>query len=153
MIKKIGKIFIKKPIVSYDLNLNSFDCEVNIGVQKIKKHNLFKLLLCGFFVGFINGFWGGGGGMICVPVLTYILKIPEKIAHATTILIILPLTISSLIVYLIKTNIDFKITTFVGIGFVLGGVIGAMLLKSINNVILRIVFNIIIIAGGIRLLF
>jgi uncharacterized membrane protein YfcA len=52
-----------------------------------------------------------------------------------------------------KTDINLTITAFVGIGFVLGGVIGALLLKKINNIILRIVFNIVIIAGGIRLLF
>lgn len=153
MIRKIGKILIDKQKISYDFDLNNFEYDVNIGVIKSKKHNLFELLLCGIFVGFINGFWGGGGGMICVPVLTYILKIPEKVAHATTILIILPLTISSLMVYFMKTDIDLTITAFVGIGFVLGGVIGALLLKKINNIILRIVFNIVIIAGGIRLLF
>jgi len=129
---------------------------LNIPIKKVdieKKTNIFFKLFAGAFIGFVNGFWGGGGGMICVPVLTYLLKVPEKVAHATTILIILPLTISSLIIYFLKTNIDLIITSWVGIGFVLGGIIGALILKKINNVILKIIFNIIIIAGGVRLLF
>jgi len=153
MVRKIGKILINKQKINYNFCTRSFDYKINVGVIKQKKHSIFELLLCGVFVGFINGFWGGGGGMICVPVLTYLLKVPEKVAHATTILIILPLTISSLIIYFLKTNIDLIITSWVGIGFVLGGIIGALILKKINNVILKIIFNIIIIAGGVRLLF
>ena len=40
----------------------------------------------------------------------------------------------------------------IGIGFVIGGVLGALLLKKISNIWLEIVFSVIIIAGGIKML-
>lgn len=110
------------------------------------------LLLSGAIIGFINGFWGGGGGMICVPVLVNLLRLPEKKGHATTLLIMLPLSIASFVIYLIKGSVDALMAVNVGVGFVIGGVLGALLLKNMSNTILKIVFSVIIIAGGIKLL-
>jgi uncharacterized membrane protein YfcA len=120
--------------------------------KKTNEVNIFLLIISGLFIGFINGFWGGGGGMICVPILVNLLKLPEKKGHATTILIMLPLCISSFIVYLIKGSIDVYLAVNIGIGFVIGGIIGAMLLKNINNVVLKLIFAVIIILGGIKLI-
>jgi len=110
------------------------------------------LILAGLFIGFVNGFWGGGGGMICVPILVNLLKLPEKKGHATTILIMLPLCIASFVVYLIKGSVKLSLAINVGIGFVIGGVIGALILKNINNVVLKLIFSVVIIIGGVKLL-
>ena len=110
------------------------------------------LLIIGVAIGFVNGFWGGGGGMICVPTLTSILRLPEKSAHATAILIMLPLSVASFVVYLIGGSLQWVTAAYVSAGFVGGGIIGAMLLKNINNLILKIVFSLLIIAGAIKLL-
>lgn len=121
-----------------------------------KKQNkilrFLSLILIGLVIGFVNGFWGGGGGMICVPTLTLILGLPDKKAHATAILIMLPLSVSSFIVYTIKGTVDYVVASIVSGGFVLGGVIGAILLKKANNVVIQIIFAIVIIAGAIKIL-
>lgn len=121
-----------------------------------KKQNKFLnfclLILIGLMIGFVNGFWGGGGGMICVPTLTLILGLPDKKAHATAILIMLPLSISSFIVYMLKGTIDFAIAGIVSGGFVVGGILGAMLLKKANNIVIQIIFALVIIAGAIKIL-
>ncbi len=123
---------------------------VNKKTNKVLK--FCSLILIGLIIGFVNGFWGGGGGMICVPTLTLILGLPDKKAHATAILIMLPLSISSFIVYTIKGTIDYMIAGVVAGGFVLGGVAGAMLLKKANNVVIQIIFALVIIAGAIKIL-
>lgn len=115
-------------------------------------NNIFVKLLTGALIGFVNGFWGGGGGMICVPLLMQIIKLPEKKAHATTLLIMLPLSLASLVVYLISGNLQIMEALKIGIGFIAGGVIGAVILKFISNAWLGIIFSVIIIAGGIKLL-
>ena len=128
---------------------------VNLPIKQInndKKSNIFIKLLAGAFVGFANGFWGGGGGMICVPLLLNIIKLPEKKAHATTLLIMLPLSIASLIVYYLSENLPIIDSLKIGIGFLVGGILGALLLKKINNIWLEIIFSIIIIAGGVKML-
>lgn len=127
----------------------------NVFYANKKRNKVLKfcsLILIGLIIGFVNGFWGGGGGMICVPTLTLILGLPDKKAHATAILIMLPLSISSFIVYTIKGTIDYMVAGVVAGGFVLGGVLGAMLLKKANNVVIQILFALVIIAGAIKIL-
>ena len=139
------KIYNEKGFTN--LEYNAFERRV-----KATKINPFWLILSGLFIGFVNGFWGGGGGMICVPILGSLLKLPEKVAHATTLLIMLPLSIASFVVYLIGGSIDVNLAINVGIGFVVGGALGAMLLKNMSNIVLRLVFAVIIILGGLKLI-
>lgn len=120
--------------------------------KKARKVNVFWLIIAGLIIGFVNGFWGGGGGMICVPILVNLLGLPEKKGHATTLLIMLPLCIASFVIYLIKGSVEVLTAVNVGVGFVVGGVLGALILKNINNLVLKLIFSLVIIAGGIKLL-
>ncbi len=140
------KIEFKKHSDFCGIEVNSFPNPQNKNIP------LIWLIVAGLVIGFVNGFWGGGGGMICVPVLTSVLKLPEKVGHATTLLIMLPLSIASFIVYLIGGSINWFMALEVGGGFVLGGALGALLLKNMSNIVLKILFAIIIIAGGIKLI-
>jgi len=129
---------------------NNKNVQISLPInKKERQNNLFLILVLGAIIGFINGFFGGGGGMICVPVLTSILKLPEKIAHATTILIILPMCLFSLGIYFFKSSLDFLGALPILIGFVVGGVIGAIALKKISNEILKLIFDIIILVAGV----
>ena len=49
-----------------------------------------KALLWGVPIGFINGFFASGGGIIAVLILQKFFSLEEKKAHATSIMIILP---------------------------------------------------------------
>ena len=53
---------------------------------------------------------------------------------------------------MLKGNIEWATAGVVTGGFVLGGIAGALLLKKINNIVLRIVFSLVIIAGAIKML-
>ena len=113
--------------------------------------SFWLLAIFGIIIGFINGFWGGGGGMMCVPILTNIVGLKEKQAHATAILIMLPLSIVSFVVYILSGALDGLGAIKCTIGFVAGGAIGALLLKDIKNTWLNIIFAAVIIASGIKL--
>lgn len=139
----------------YQIGVNNLSLTIkpsNIINKPQKKPSLALVLIVGAIIGFINGFWGGGGGMVCVAGLVHILKLPEKNAHATTILIILPLCIASFIIYLLKSTINFTESWPVLVGFVVGGSIGAIILKKINNFVLMVIFALLIIAGGIKMI-
>ena len=110
-------------------------------------------LIGGLVVGFLNGFFGGGGGMIVVPLLMFLLYLPEKQAHATAIFVILPLCIISSLVYILKGSMNWTQLGFSSIGFVVGGAVGALILKKINNKVLRIIFSVVMVAAGIKMLF
>ena len=109
-------------------------------------------ILTGILVGTLNGFFGGGGGMICVPSLVYLLNYPEKKAHATAMLIILPLTIISSVIYLINNYINIWDIVIVSIGVLVGGIIGAFLLKKLPPKVIGIIFAIVMLVAGIRMI-
>ncbi len=90
--------------------------------------------------------------MLVVPLLTYFGKLEEKESHATAIAIILPLTVVSGIVYVLKGVYDLQVGVPVGIGFVVGGVIGSLVLKKLNGKVLCVIFTLLMIAGGIKLI-
>ena len=71
-------------------------------------------------VGFVNGFFGGGGGMLLVPLLEKAMKCPVKKSHATAIAIILPISIASAITYIINGYFDWTSVLSVSGGCVAG---------------------------------
>ena len=107
----------------------------------------------GALVGFINGFFGGGGGMLCVPLLEKILKVPTKNAHATAILVILPISIASAITYIINGYADFSATLVSSVGVTAGGALGAIMLTKLKSATVGVVFAVIMIVAGAKLLF
>lgn len=122
--------------------------------QKHKKSQIGKkimLLLLGGMIGFINGFFGGGGGMICVPTLEKALKLDNKRAHATAIAVIFPLSLISCAIYIFKGSIQSLPLLSVGLGVLAGGIAGSISLKYIPSKVLRIIFAIIMFVGGVRL--
>lgn len=108
------------------------------------------LLSSGIVVGLINGLFGGGGGMLVVPVLTFLVKKPIKIAHATAILIILPISLASAVVYLLSGRFELFNGLTVGGGVILGGITGALLLGKLNPKVTGLIFSILMLVAGVR---
>ena len=117
--------------------------------EKVKRN--FFLFFVGGLIGVINGFFGGGGGTVGVPVLEKFLKLENKKAHATCIAVILPLSIVSAGVYVFSGAIESGLFLFVGSGVLIGGIFGSLLLKILPAKAVRAIFALILLAGGIRL--
>ena len=120
-------------------------------MERVKKG--FLQALTGIISGFINGFFGGGGGMIVVPMLTYLLGFSSKRAHATSIAVILPITVVSAIIYLIGYESNFKIIGACSVGVFLGGILGAKLLNKISNEVIGYIFCAVMAFAGLKMLF
>lgn len=146
---KINKI---KTGYSKELGGVELYAEGHINIANKKKPSVFIKLITGAIIGFINGFWGGGGGMVCVPMLSSIIGLPEKKSHATTLLVMLPLSLASLVIYIANGSMQWVNGLKVSIGFVAGGYLGALLLNKISNVWLSLIFSLVIIAGGLKLI-
>ncbi|MDR3216566.1 MAG: sulfite exporter TauE/SafE family protein [Clostridiaceae bacterium] len=119
-----------------------------------KKRRLIAVLIAvaGLAVGFVNGYFGAGGGMLLVPALTLIGKLEEKKAHATAIAVILPLSLISGIIYVASGGLNGAPSLPVIGGAVIGGIVGALLLNKLNNRALAAVFYIVMIAVGVKTL-
>lgn len=116
------------------------------------KHKSVKFYLLGFIAGVLNGFFGAGGGLVVVPMLEYAELEPKK-SHATSIAIILPLSIISGIMYILNgVEINFQtLLTTVPLG-IIGAVAGSFLLPKIKNNWLRKIFALVMIFSAVRLL-
>ncbi len=122
---------------------------------KTKGGNIKKkiaLIGSGAIIGFLNGFFGGGGGMVCVPILQKVLSLDAKHSHATAILVIFPLSVISSCIYVFNGFIDSFPLLTVGLGVVIGGIIGAFALKFLPPKVVRLIFAIIMFLGGIKLI-
>ncbi len=112
-----------------------------------------KYILIGIAAGVANGLFGSGGGTIAVPAMVFLLDADEHKAHATALLIILPLTLVSAYFYLSHNYVDWNITWKAMVGGVVGGAIGAFLLNKCPSNILRKIFGIFMILAAIRMIF
>ena len=98
-------------------------------------------IFCGVLVGLANSLFGGGGGMIAVPLLKG-LGLTEKQAHATAILIILPVSILSFFIYLFGENFEGAVAIPTALGVVAGGVLGAKFLQKLQSKWVAVAFAI-----------
>ena len=114
---------------------------------KVLKKILTLLLSVG--VGAINGLFGGGGGMLVVPLFAVLMGLEEKRAHSSAILTILPLSLISGIIYLVRGDFTIYSGGFVTAGVILGGILGTFVMKKLSNNVLAIVFYAVMIFAGI----
>ena len=119
-------------------------------MKKVKK---LHIVLFGALIGVINGLFGGGGGMIVVPVLTKFFGFSQKEAQATALFVILPISIASSIIYITHNSINFAQSWPVILAIVAGGAGGALLLDKLDNKVVRIIFIALILISGISMLF
>jgi uncharacterized membrane protein YfcA len=127
-----------------------------INAKKIQLNNGQKktcACVSGAVAGIVNGLFGGGGGMIIVPALILLLGVFPKKAHATAILVILPLSLVSTLFYSALKSIDLTVSIPVGIGVTVGGVFGALLLSKISSKVLIVIFSVIMAFAGVKMLF
>lgn len=123
--------------------------------EKIKKTGKLKFILVSIAssaVGLINGLLGAGGGSLVVPLYESGMGLEAKKAHATAIATMLPSCIVSSVVYLLGRQFDYKTGAIVSAGVIAGGVLGSLLLKVIKNDFLSLVFYLIMIYAGVKLL-
>lgn len=103
--------------------------------------------------GAIGGFFGVGGGIVMVPLILYFLKPERKIAHATSLGAITLLAVSGVIAASGVDNVDWGVGVAVGIGGIVGATIGATWLDRLSPRTLRMVFAVVLIVAGLRMLF
>ena len=123
-------------------------------MQKARQTNGFswQRVLSGGAVGAANGLFGGGGGMLAVPLLKKF-GYAEKAAHATAILVILPVCVFSVVLYFIQGFYDFAVLIPTAFGVTAGGLLGAYFLDKLPIKIVHFVFCFLQLFAGAYLLF
>ena len=121
-------------------------------IMKIKR-NFVKQITAGLLTGAVNGIFGGGGGMVAVPLLSGMLGYEDKQAHATAIFVIAPICAASAIIYIINGYAVWDVIIPAAIGTVAGGFLGAFFLSKFSSKTVNYIFLAIMFAAGVRMLF
>lgn len=109
--------------------------------------------VAGGLAGIANGFFGGGGGMVLVPLLTARCGLDQHRAFATSVAIILPLCALSSVIYLFRGGLDLAVALPYLAGGLAGGFLGGRLFQKLNMDWLRRAFALLILYGGFKSLF
>lgn len=112
-----------------------------------------KQAIIGIFAGLICGLFASGGGLILVPSYIYLLNMEDRKARATSVFCILPMVVTSSIFYYKENYINWKVGIYCAIGGIIGGIIGAKLLKKLPTIYVRIIFAIFLFYVSIKMLF
>ena len=124
-------------------------------MPKMQKGGWIRRIAAGilsFFAGAVNALFGGGGGLLIVPALGMTLGVEEKRAHATSIAVMLPLSICSAFVFSVRGTWDPALALQVTSGAAVGAVFGVLILKKIPKGVLTIVFDLLMVYAGIMYL-
>lgn len=111
-----------------------------------------KNRLAGTAGGVINGLFGGGGGMVLLPLLTKWSKLEARAAFATCVAIIFPMCCVSTAVYLYQVRPALSMVVPYLAGGVAGGLVGGLTFDKVPVRLLKAIFGLFLLYGGVRYL-
>ena len=120
--------------------------------MKQENVSLWKCLLAGLAAGFVNGFFGAGGGMVLVPLLIWLVGLPDKLAFSSAVSIILPLCVVSLVIYGRHDMLPLSDALPYLLGGAGGGVLAGLWFQKVPAKWLHLALGALILLGGVRLL-
>lgn len=119
--------------------------------MKAKGKRNLSTVIYGLLIGTVNGLLGSGGGIVAVLALKR-MGFDQKSAQQNAVAIILPITVFSAALYLIRGNVALSDAfAYIPTG-ILGAIIGSFIIKKISPKVLRVAFGIFMIYAGVRLL-
>jgi uncharacterized protein len=110
-------------------------------------------IVIGFLAGIVSGSFGVGGGIVLVPIFVYVLKLTQHQAQGTALAVILPpVFILAVWRYYQAGNVNVLLAFWVAMGFIFGALLGATLVQSVPDVVLKRAFGGLLILVGIKML-
>ncbi len=102
--------------------------------------------------GILSGLMGVGGGIVLVPLMVFFLKMTQHQAQGTSLAIIM-LSFFAMFTYYKKGHVDLGIAALIGIGFIIGGLIGAHFATALPENVLKKFFGVLLIIVAAKMLF
>ena len=118
----------------------------------MKLRKTWGYALSGIAAGAVTGLFGAGGGMLLVPMMHTFTDIRDDELFPSSVCIILPICIVSLIMMQIGSVMPWKEAIPYLIGSTIGGIIAGLWGQKIPTLWLHRILGIMILWGGIRYL-
>ena len=106
--------------------------------------------LAGFLAGAVAGLFGAGGGMILVPLLALLVKLPEEEIFPASVTIVVPICVVCLIIA--GNPLPWHQAFAYLLGSCIGGVAAGLLGDRIPTIWLHRILGVFILWGGFRYL-
>ena len=88
---------------------------------------LLLTMLAALFIGLCLGLFGSGGSIMTVPVLLYLLQMPEKIAIASALGIVALISVVALLPYLYRKHLQWALVAKLALPGIFGAWLGSLL--------------------------
>ena len=115
-------------------------------------HGKLSYILAGLSAGAVTGFFGAGGGMVLVPLLSLLTELDEEKIFPASLSVILPVCLVSLAVTAATGNLPWKEALPYLAGSTLGGTAAGLWGQRIPVKWLHRLLGLLILWGGIRYL-
>ncbi|MDH7600285.1 MAG: sulfite exporter TauE/SafE family protein [Sedimentisphaerales bacterium] len=111
------------------------------------------LLVVGLAAGILSGLLGIGGGVLIIPALVWGFGLSQHMAQGTTLaLMVPPIGLLAAWTYYRNGHVDLRIAVLVGLGFFIGGLVGARFAVRIDDLLLRRFFGVVMLAMAIKMI-
>ena len=117
-----------------------------------KKRDIFFLAVAAVGAGFLNGLLGAGGGVLLYFALGVLCGNDTKENLITTSVSVMFFSIVSLLFYSGNNTLDISKITTVCLPAAAGGICGALLLKRLPQTVVKRIFSLVLVIGGILML-
>jgi len=111
------------------------------------------LLVVGTFTGVLSGLLGVGGGIVVVPALILLFGAGDLVAKGTSLLVMIPGSLSGTLGNVRRGNFDLRIATGVGLAACLASPLGLLTATAITPLASNIAFSILVCAVATQLIF
>jgi uncharacterized membrane protein YfcA len=118
------------------------------------KFSDLEFIFIGICAGIFSGFFGIGGGVIIIILLTLLFGFSQKLAQGISIgALVIPLSLlPGLIEYVRSGNVSFRASILISLGLFIGSFFGAFIANKISDNILQRLFAVFLIFVAVRML-
>jgi uncharacterized membrane protein YfcA len=109
-------------------------------------------LAIGFAAGAASGLLGVGGGIVMVPGLVLVLGATQHQAHATSLAAIVPIGAVGFAIFALHGEVNYAIAGLLVLGALIGAPVGARAMSRVPERPLALVFAVVLVVAGVRLL-
>ncbi|WP_081578623.1 sulfite exporter TauE/SafE family protein [Thermacetogenium phaeum] len=119
------------------------------GRELITMH--FITLITGLATGWLSALLGIGGGVILIPAMVYLLKIPVQQAVGTSLMVIIPTAVVGAWKHYNLNHVNLKFALLLAMGAVVGAYFGALTTSYISGEVIRKLFAVLLLITAVRM--
>lgn len=125
--------------------VRSYDAPVNVALAA-------RLVAIGVAAGVFSALFGVGGGILAVPLLVLLAKVPERAAAATSLGAIGITALAGVVFFGIRGDVDLAHAALVGLPATVGALGGTALQQRVPTQVLSFAFAVLLVVVAIWLL-